>query len=99
MTTGWTGKSCDSLTLIDLQVCSENIESSSCVLPVQVQKPSNPWEFYINTQLNARVEPGARHLYNQLHAAHLFTNGSVLIGELHNCGTLLVRKLLTLLFT
>ncbi|XP_060769495.1 mitotic checkpoint serine/threonine-protein kinase BUB1 isoform X2 [Neoarius graeffei] len=72
-----------------LKVCSENIESSSCVLPAQVQKPSNPWEFYINTQLNARVEPRARHLYNQLHAAHLFTNGSVLIGELHNCGTLL----------
>lgn len=63
----------------------------SCVLPVQVQKPSNPWEFYLNTQLNTRMEPRARHLYNRLHAAHLFSNGSVLVGELHKCGTLLVR--------
>lgn len=69
------------------------------MLPAQVQKPSNPWEFYVNAQLDARVEPRARHLYTQLHTAHLFTNGSVLLGELHNCGTLLVRKRLTLLIT
>ncbi|XP_062857826.1 mitotic checkpoint serine/threonine-protein kinase BUB1 isoform X2 [Trichomycterus rosablanca] len=63
--------------------------STSRKLILKVQKPSNPWEFYINAQLNARLEPGARHLYNQLHSAHLFTNGSVLIGEPHTCGTLL----------
>ncbi|KAI5625020.1 mitotic checkpoint serine/threonine-protein kinase BUB1 isoform X1, partial [Silurus asotus] len=58
-------------------------------LILKVQKPSSPWEFYINTQLDWRVEPHARHLYHQLHAAHLFSNGSVLLGELHTCGTLL----------
>ncbi|KAK2846292.1 hypothetical protein Q7C36_011146 [Tachysurus vachellii] len=63
--------------------------TNSHKLILKVQKPSNPWEFYINTQLNVRVEPRARHLYNRLHAAHLYSNGSVLIGELHNCGTLL----------
>ncbi|KAM4595957.1 mitotic checkpoint serine/threonine-protein kinase BUB1-like, partial [Polymixia lowei] len=56
---------------------------------LKVQKPANPWEFYIDTQLDARLHPGLRHLYNKLHAAHLFHNGSVLLGELHNCGTLL----------
>ncbi|KAF5886889.1 mitotic checkpoint serine/threonine-protein kinase BUB1, partial [Clarias magur] len=56
---------------------------------LKVQKPSNPWEFYINGELDRRVEPRARHLYNRLHAAHLFSNGSVLLGELHACGTLL----------
>ncbi|XP_015463993.3 mitotic checkpoint serine/threonine-protein kinase BUB1 isoform X2 [Astyanax mexicanus] len=56
---------------------------------LKVQKPANPWEFYINSQLNARVLRKERHLFNQLHSAHLFTNGSVLVGELHNCGTLL----------
>ncbi|XP_053542019.1 mitotic checkpoint serine/threonine-protein kinase BUB1 isoform X2 [Ictalurus punctatus] len=63
--------------------------NSSHKLILKVQKPSNPWEFYVNAQLDARVEPRARHLYTQLHTAHLFTNGSVLLGELHNCGTLL----------
>ncbi|XP_046728821.1 mitotic checkpoint serine/threonine-protein kinase BUB1 isoform X3 [Silurus meridionalis] len=58
-------------------------------LILKVQKPSSPWEFYMNTQLDWRVEPHARHLYHQLHAAHLYSNGSVLLGELHTCGTLL----------
>uniref|UniRef100_A0A4W4HJ52 Protein kinase domain-containing protein n=1 Tax=Electrophorus electricus TaxID=8005 RepID=A0A4W4HJ52_ELEEL len=58
-------------------------------LTLKVQKPANPWEFYINGQLNSRVKPRARHLFTQLHCAHLFTNGSVLVGELHGCGTLL----------
>ncbi|KAJ8008912.1 hypothetical protein DPEC_G00083350 [Dallia pectoralis] len=56
---------------------------------LKVQKPANPWEFYINTQLNARMQPNVRHLFNNFHSAHLFQNGSVLLGELHNCGTLL----------
>ncbi|XP_076872776.1 uncharacterized protein bub1 isoform X2 [Brachyhypopomus gauderio] len=63
--------------------------STSQKLILKVQKPANPWEFYINGELNTRVQPRARHLFNKIHCAHLFTNGSVLIGELHNCGTLL----------
>ncbi|KAA0709004.1 Mitotic checkpoint serine/threonine-protein kinase BUB1 [Triplophysa tibetana] len=62
---------------------------SSQKLILKVQKPANPWEFYIDSQLNARLQPAVRHLFNTLYSAHLFTNGSVLIGELHNCGTLL----------
>ncbi|XP_051952175.1 mitotic checkpoint serine/threonine-protein kinase BUB1-like [Xyrauchen texanus] len=56
---------------------------------LKVQKPANPWEFYIDGQLNGRLQPSVRHLFNTIFTAHLFTNGSVLIGELHNCGTLL----------
>ncbi|XP_067429364.1 mitotic checkpoint serine/threonine-protein kinase BUB1 isoform X1 [Thunnus thynnus] len=56
---------------------------------LKVQKPANPWEFYINTQLDARLQPGIRHLYSSTHSAHFFNNGSVLLGKLHNYGTLL----------
>uniref|UniRef100_A0A8C1RAK0 BUB1 mitotic checkpoint serine/threonine kinase n=1 Tax=Cyprinus carpio TaxID=7962 RepID=A0A8C1RAK0_CYPCA len=56
---------------------------------LKVQKPANPWEFYMDCQLNVRLQPSVRHLFNTIYSAHLFTNGSVLIGELHNCGTLL----------
>ncbi|XP_067338875.1 mitotic checkpoint serine/threonine-protein kinase BUB1 isoform X2 [Channa argus] len=56
---------------------------------LKVQKPANPWEFYINTQLDARLQPDVRHLYSSTRSAHLFTDGSVLLGELHNYGTLL----------
>ena len=63
---------------------------------LQVQKPANPWEFYINTQLDARLRPAVRHLYGSVRSAHLFTDGSVLLAELHNHGTLLVRPPLSL---
>ncbi|XP_071324022.1 mitotic checkpoint serine/threonine-protein kinase BUB1 isoform X2 [Trachinotus anak] len=56
---------------------------------LKVQKPANPWEFYINTQLDGRLQPDVRHLYSNIRSAHLFHNGSVLLGELHNYGTLL----------
>ncbi|KAF7231396.1 mitotic checkpoint serine/threonine-protein kinase BUB1 isoform X1 [Nothobranchius furzeri] len=56
---------------------------------LKVQKPANPWEFYINTCLDARLQPAHRHLFSSIHSAHLFRNGSVLLGELHNLGTLL----------
>ncbi|CAN9507352.1 unnamed protein product [Ophioblennius macclurei] len=55
----------------------------------KVQKPANPWEFYINNQLDARLPPAVRHLYSRLRSAHLFHDGSVLLGELHKYGTLL----------
>ncbi len=64
---------------------------------LQVQKPANPWEFYINTQLDARLQPDVRHLFSRIRSAHIFHNGSVLLGELHNYGTLLVRSLLCLI--
>uniref|UniRef100_A0A3P9JIU4 BUB1 mitotic checkpoint serine/threonine kinase n=2 Tax=Oryzias latipes TaxID=8090 RepID=A0A3P9JIU4_ORYLA len=56
---------------------------------LKVQKPANPWEFYINTQLDARLQPSMRHLYSNISSAHLFLNGSVLQGEFYSCGTLL----------
>ncbi|KAM9339289.1 mitotic checkpoint serine/threonine-protein kinase BUB1 [Symphorus nematophorus] len=56
---------------------------------LKVQKPANPWEFYINTQLDARLRPDVRHLYSSIRSAHIFHNGSVLLGELHKHGTLL----------
>ncbi|NXF24194.1 BUB1 kinase, partial [Rhodinocichla rosea] len=55
----------------------------------KVQKPANPWEFYIATQLVERLSPSVRHLYIRFYSAHFFPNGSVLVGELHNYGTLL----------
>ncbi|KAK0150127.1 Mitotic checkpoint serine/threonine-protein kinase BUB1 [Merluccius polli] len=62
---------------------------SSEKMVVKVQKPANPWEFYINTQLDARLPPAVRHLYSKVQSAHLFHNGSILLAELHRCGTLL----------
>lgn len=58
----------------------------------QVQKPANAWEFYINTQLDRRLPPSVRHLFGRIRSAHVFTDGSVLLGELHGYGTLLVRR-------
>ncbi|XP_061899635.1 mitotic checkpoint serine/threonine-protein kinase BUB1 isoform X3 [Entelurus aequoreus] len=64
--------------------------TESCTkMVLKVQKPANPWEFYINTQLDARLAPQVRHLYSRVYSAHLFTNGSVLLSELHPYGTLL----------
>ncbi|XP_060948052.1 mitotic checkpoint serine/threonine-protein kinase BUB1 [Limanda limanda] len=56
---------------------------------LKVQKPASPWEFYIHTQLDARLQPGVRRLYSSVSSAHLFHDGSVLLGELHSHGTLL----------
>lgn len=56
---------------------------------LKVQKPANRWEFYIHTRLDARLRPDVRRLFSRVHSAHLFHDGSVLLGELHNHGTLL----------
>ncbi|XP_054678583.1 mitotic checkpoint serine/threonine-protein kinase BUB1 [Grus americana] len=55
----------------------------------KVQKPANPWEFYIATQLVERLNPSVRHLYIHFYSAHFFQNGSILVGELYSYGTLL----------
>ncbi|NWU74354.1 BUB1 kinase, partial [Onychorhynchus coronatus] len=55
----------------------------------KVQKPANPWEFYIANQLVERLDPRLHHLYIHFYSAHFFRNGSILVGELHNYGTLL----------
>jgi len=57
---------------------------------LQIQKPANPWEFYIATQLVERLDPSIHHLYIHFYSAHFFQNGSILVGELYNYGTLLV---------
>lgn len=57
---------------------------------LQVQKPANPWEFYIGTQLMERLKPSMRHMFIKFYSAHLFQNGSVLVGDLYSYGTLLV---------
>ncbi|XP_054977628.1 mitotic checkpoint serine/threonine-protein kinase BUB1 isoform X1 [Sorex araneus] len=56
---------------------------------LKVQKPANRWEFYIGTQLMARLKPSAQHMFIRFYAAHFFQGGSVLVGELHGYGTLL----------
>ncbi|XP_076989840.1 mitotic checkpoint serine/threonine-protein kinase BUB1 isoform X2 [Tamandua tetradactyla] len=56
---------------------------------LKVQKPANPWEFYIGTQLMERLKPSVRHMFIQFYSAHFFQNGSVLVGELFSYGTLL----------
>ncbi|KAM6280114.1 mitotic checkpoint serine/threonine-protein kinase BUB1 [Porphyrio hochstetteri] len=55
----------------------------------KVQKPANPWEFYIATQLVERLDPSLHQLYIHFYSAHFFQNGSILVGELYNYGTLL----------
>lgn len=63
-----------------------------CHIPgLQVQKPANPWEFYIGTQLMERLKPSVRHMFIRFYSAHFFRDGSVLVGDLHSYGTLLVR--------
>ncbi|XP_019740469.1 mitotic checkpoint serine/threonine-protein kinase BUB1 [Hippocampus comes] len=62
---------------------------SSDKVVLKVQKPANAWEFYINTQLDRRLPPSVRHLFGRIRSAHVFTDGSVLLGELHDYGTLL----------
>lgn len=57
---------------------------------LQVQKPANPWEFYIGTQLMERLKPSVRHLFIKFYSAHFFQDGSVLVGDLYSYGTLLV---------
>ncbi|XP_041044229.1 mitotic checkpoint serine/threonine-protein kinase BUB1 [Carcharodon carcharias] len=56
---------------------------------LKVQKTSNPWEFYISTQLNERLKPRFYNLYNNVYSGHYFKNGSILVGELFSFGTLL----------
>ncbi|XP_020942705.1 mitotic checkpoint serine/threonine-protein kinase BUB1 isoform X1 [Sus scrofa] len=56
---------------------------------LKVQKPANPWEFYIGTQLMERLKPSMRHMFIKFYSAHLFQNGSVLVGDLYSYGTLL----------
>ncbi|XP_020843607.1 mitotic checkpoint serine/threonine-protein kinase BUB1 [Phascolarctos cinereus] len=56
---------------------------------LKVQKPANPWEFYIGTQLMERLKPSVRRLFIKFDAAHFFHNGSVLVGDLYSYGTLL----------
>ncbi|XP_077949939.1 mitotic checkpoint serine/threonine-protein kinase BUB1 isoform X2 [Gasterosteus aculeatus] len=66
---------------------TDPVTSNRTVL--KVQKPANPWEFYVTTQLDARLRPDVRHLFSTIRSAHFFLNGSVLQGELHGHGTLL----------
>uniref|UniRef100_A0A8C9E7H0 BUB1 mitotic checkpoint serine/threonine kinase n=1 Tax=Phocoena sinus TaxID=42100 RepID=A0A8C9E7H0_PHOSS len=56
---------------------------------LKVQKPANPWEFYIGTQLMERLKPSMQHMFIKFYSAHLFQNGSVLVGDLYSYGTLL----------
>nr|XP_021510311.1 mitotic checkpoint serine/threonine-protein kinase BUB1 [Meriones unguiculatus] len=58
-----------------------------CIL--KVQRPANSWEFYIGTQLMERLRPEVHHMFIKFYSAHLFQNGSILVGELYSYGTLL----------
>ncbi|XP_051000546.1 mitotic checkpoint serine/threonine-protein kinase BUB1 [Acomys russatus] len=58
-----------------------------CIL--KIQRPANSWEFYIGTQLMERLKPAVHHMFIRFYSAHLFENGSILVGELYSYGTLL----------
>ncbi|XP_048666326.1 mitotic checkpoint serine/threonine-protein kinase BUB1 isoform X1 [Marmota marmota marmota] len=66
---------------------NETKNKQKCVL--KVQKPANLWEFYIGTQLMERLKPAVRHMFIKFYSAHLFQNGSILVGDLYSYGTLL----------
>ncbi|KAM4712499.1 LOW QUALITY PROTEIN: mitotic checkpoint serine/threonine-protein kinase BUB1 [Anableps anableps] len=66
---------------------TDPVTSDKVVL--KVQKPANPWEFHINACLDSRLPPAVRHLFINIRSAHLFQDGSIMLGELHNYGTLL----------
>ena len=61
---------------------------------LKVQKAPNLWEFYIGTQLMQRLKPSMQHMFIKFYSAHLFQNGSVLVGDLYSYGTLLVSVML-----
>ncbi|XP_029450181.1 mitotic checkpoint serine/threonine-protein kinase BUB1 isoform X2 [Rhinatrema bivittatum] len=65
-----------------------NIKNNHKVI-LKVQKPAKPWEFYIGTQLRERLHPNLYHLFINFYSAHFFINGSILVGELYNYGSLL----------
>ncbi|XP_053169627.1 mitotic checkpoint serine/threonine-protein kinase BUB1 isoform X2 [Hemicordylus capensis] len=67
---------------------ADNTKNNRKVM-LKVQKPAHLWEFYINVQLNERLNPSVRHLFIHLFSAHVFRNGSILVGELYGYGTLL----------
>ncbi|CAN0407228.1 unnamed protein product [Lampetra planeri] len=56
---------------------------------LKVQMPAHPWEFYMCTQLKARLSPVNLDLFINVNSEHIYQNGSILIGELHTCGSLL----------
>ncbi|XP_006873574.1 PREDICTED: mitotic checkpoint serine/threonine-protein kinase BUB1 [Chrysochloris asiatica] len=56
---------------------------------LKVQKPANPWEFYIGAQLMERLKPSIQPMFIKFYSAHFFQNGSVLVGDLYSYGTLL----------
>ncbi|XP_072407526.1 mitotic checkpoint serine/threonine-protein kinase BUB1 [Chiloscyllium punctatum] len=73
-------------TIVDMNNLSDVRNQQKVCL--KVQKTSNHWEFYINTQLKERLNKFCK-LYNNIHYGHYFTNGSILVGELYSFGTLL----------
>ncbi|XP_048452814.1 mitotic checkpoint serine/threonine-protein kinase BUB1 isoform X1 [Rhincodon typus] len=74
-------------TIVDMNNLSDVRNQQKVCL--KVQKTSNSWEFYINTQLKERLKPKLCNLYNNIHFGHYFNNGSILVGELYSFGTLL----------
>uniref|UniRef100_S4RXY0 BUB1 mitotic checkpoint serine/threonine kinase n=1 Tax=Petromyzon marinus TaxID=7757 RepID=S4RXY0_PETMA len=56
---------------------------------LKVQMPAHPWEFYMCTQLKARLSPVNLALFINVNSEHIYQNGSILVGELHTCGSLL----------
>ncbi|XP_075452476.1 mitotic checkpoint serine/threonine-protein kinase BUB1 [Ascaphus truei] len=68
-------------------VVDANISSQKVIL--KIQKPAKPWEFYIGTQITERISAHLRHLFISFYTGHFFQNGSVLVGELYSCGSLL----------
>ncbi|KAG8444086.1 hypothetical protein GDO86_009318 [Hymenochirus boettgeri] len=69
-------------------VLDTSVQSNQKVI-LKVQKPAKPWEFYIGTQIRERINPELKHLFIGFQAAHMFNNGSVLVGDLYNFGSLL----------
>ncbi|KAM4824469.1 mitotic checkpoint serine/threonine-protein kinase BUB1-like [Urocitellus parryii] len=67
---------------------NETKNKQKCVL--KVQKSANLWEFYIGTQLMERLKPAVHHMFIKFYSAHLFQNGSILVGDLYSYRTLLL---------
>ncbi|XP_053316775.1 mitotic checkpoint serine/threonine-protein kinase BUB1 [Spea bombifrons] len=71
------------------QVYQATSKANKLKVMLKVQKPAKPWEFYIGTQISERMSPALRHLFISFHHAHMFQNGSVLVGDLYMFGSLL----------
>uniref|UniRef100_UPI00358F1D01 uncharacterized protein isoform X3 n=1 Tax=Myxine glutinosa TaxID=7769 RepID=UPI00358F1D01 len=71
------------------QIQTKNPNQRSQIVVLKVQQRSCAWEFYIYQKLAQRLAPTDLPIFMSVHSAHMFSKGSVLVGDMYNFGSLL----------